>query len=42
MQIEKVLIVGSGTLGQQIAFQFASHGLRTVMFDLRQESLESC
>jgi 3-hydroxyacyl-CoA dehydrogenase len=26
MDIKKVLIVGSGTLGQQIGFQCATHG----------------
>jgi 3-hydroxybutyryl-CoA dehydrogenase len=42
MKIEKVLIVGSGTLGQQIGFQCAFHGYKTVMFDLRQEALDGC
>ena len=42
MPIKKVLIVGSGTLGQQIGFQCAMHGFATTMYDLRQESLEAC
>ncbi len=42
MDIRKVLVVGSGTLGQQIGFQCAMHGFETTMYDLRQESLESC
>jgi 3-hydroxyacyl-CoA dehydrogenase len=42
MNINKVLVVGSGTLGQQIGFQCAMHGFATTMYDLRQESLESC
>jgi 3-hydroxyacyl-CoA dehydrogenase len=42
MNIKKVLIVGSGTLGQQIGFQCAMHGFETTMYDLRQESLDAC
>ncbi len=42
MNIRKVLVVGSGTLGQQIGFQCAMHGFDTVMYDLREESLDSC
>ena len=42
MNIEKVLIVGSGTLGGQIGFQCATHGLATTMYDLRKESLDAC
>lgn len=42
MNIDKVLVVGSGTLGQQIGFQCAMHGFTTTMYDLRQESLDSC
>lgn len=42
MDIKKVLIVGSGTLGQQIGFQCATHGFETVMYDLREESLDAC
>jgi 3-hydroxyacyl-CoA dehydrogenase len=42
MDIKKVLIVGSGTLGQQIGFQCATHGLDATMYDLREESLDAC
>jgi 3-hydroxybutyryl-CoA dehydrogenase len=42
MDIRKVLIVGSGTLGQQIGFQCAMHGFETVMYDTHQKSLDSC
>ena len=42
MNIKKVLIVGSGTLGQQIGFQCATHGFETTMYDLREESLDAC
>ena len=42
MDIKKVLIVGSGTLGQQIGFQCATHGFATTMYDLREDSLDAC
>jgi 3-hydroxyacyl-CoA dehydrogenase len=42
MDIKKVLIVGSGTLGQQIGFQCAMHGFATTMYDLRDDALNSC
>jgi 3-hydroxyacyl-CoA dehydrogenase len=42
MDIKKVLIVGSGTLGQQIGFQCATHGFDATMYDLREESLDAC
>ena len=42
MNIRKVLVVGSGTLGQQIGFQCAMHGFETTMYDLRQESVDAC
>lgn len=42
MTIGKVLIVGSGTLGQQIGFQCAMHGFATTMYDSREASLSSC
>lgn len=41
MDIKKVLIVGSGTLGQQIGFQCATHGFETTMYDFREESLDA-
>jgi 3-hydroxyacyl-CoA dehydrogenase len=42
MNINKVLIVGSGTLGQQIGFQCAVHGFDTVMYDVKKDVLDSC
>ena len=42
MKIKKVLIVGTGTMGQQIGFQCAMHGFETVMYDVSETSLESC
>jgi 3-hydroxyacyl-CoA dehydrogenase len=42
MNIKKVLVVGVGTMGQQIGFQCALHGFDTVMFNLRQPSLDTC
>ncbi|MGW4772630.1 3-hydroxyacyl-CoA dehydrogenase [Nocardia sp. NPDC004278] len=42
MNIKKVLVVGSGTLGQQIGFQCAVHGFETIMYDQSQESLDAC
>jgi 3-hydroxyacyl-CoA dehydrogenase len=42
MAIKKVLVVGVGTMGQQIGFQVAMHGFDTVMFNFRQPSLDAC
>ena len=42
MNIKKVLVVGSGTLGQQIGFQCAMHGFDVVMYDVKQETLDAC
>jgi 3-hydroxybutyryl-CoA dehydrogenase len=42
MDIRKVLIVGSGTLGQQIGFQCALHGFDVVMYDVKQQTLDAC
>ena len=42
MNIRKVLIVGSGTLGQQIGFQCAMHGFDVAMYDLSEKSLDLC
>ncbi len=42
MEIEKVLIVGAGTMGGQIGFQCAVRGLHTAVFDIDRESLETC
>jgi len=37
--IKRVLILGSGTMGQQIGFLCASHGYKVVLFDLSTEIL---
>ena len=42
MNIEKVLIIGAGTMGQQISFQCAMHGFETVVYNHRSPSLEVC
>ena len=42
MTIKKVLIVGAGTMGQQIGFQCAMYGFETVVYDVSDESLEIC
>jgi len=39
-EIKKVLILGSGTMGQQIGFVCAMSGYRVVMYDLSEEILE--
>ncbi len=38
-EIAKVLVVGAGTMGQQIALQCAGHGLAVVMLDSHPEAL---
>jgi len=38
--IRRVVIVGAGTMGQQIAFQCAGHGLDVVLYDVAPEALE--
>ncbi len=38
--IRKILIVGSGTMGQQIAFQCALHGYDVTLYDISPEALE--
>ena len=40
-EIRRVLVVGSGTMGQQIGFQCAGHGLDVVLYDITPEALES-
>ena len=40
-EIRRVLVVGSGTMGQQIGFQCAGHGLDVVLYDIAPEALES-
>lgn len=42
LDIKKVLIVGTGTLGSQIGFQCAIHGFATTMYNPRETSLEAC
>ena len=41
MDIKKVLIVGAGNLGRQVAFQCATHGFQTVMYNVRPQALDS-
>ncbi len=38
--IQRVLIIGSGTMGQQIGFQCATSGYEVVMYDIAAEALE--
>jgi len=38
--IRKVLIVGSGTMGRQIAFQCAAHGYGVTLYDIDEAALE--
>ena len=40
-EIRRVAVVGSGTMGQQIGFQCAGHGLDVVLYDIAPEALES-
>jgi 3-hydroxybutyryl-CoA dehydrogenase len=40
-EIRKVLMVGAGTMGQQIALICAWHGYQVALYDLRPEILES-
>ena len=39
--VKKVVIVGSGTMGQQIGFQCAAHGYDVVLYDIDAAALES-
>ncbi|MDK2847985.1 MAG: 3-hydroxybutyryl-CoA dehydrogenase [Desulfuromonadales bacterium] len=39
--IRKVLVVGGGTIGQQIAFQCAAHGYAVTLFDISPDSLRA-
>src|SRR5512136_195 len=39
--IRCVLIVGAGTIGQQIALQCAMHGYEVVVYDIVPEALEA-
>ena len=39
--LKNVLIVGGGTMGQQIGFQCAAHGYTVTIYDVAREALES-
>jgi len=39
--VKRVLVVGSGTMGQQIGFQCAGHGYDVVLYDVAPAALES-
>lgn len=38
--IKKILVVGGGTMGQQIAFQCAGHGYRVTLYDIAPQALD--
>lgn len=40
-EIKKVLIVGGGTMGQQIGFQCAAHGYNVSIYDISTEAIEA-
>jgi len=40
-QVRRILIVGSGTMGQQIGLQCAMHGYEVVLYDIAPKALES-
>ena len=40
-EVRRVVVVGSGTMGQQIGFQCAGHGLDVVLYDIAPGALES-
>src|SRR5271165_5076045 len=40
-EIGRVIVVGSGTMGQQIGFQCAGHGIDVVLYDIAPDALES-
>jgi 3-hydroxybutyryl-CoA dehydrogenase len=40
-EIRRVVVVGCGTMGQQIGFQCAGHGLEVVLYDIAPGALES-
>jgi len=42
MKIKNVLIVGAGTMGQQIGLQCAMNGFSTTMYDVNEASLANC
>ena len=39
--VRRVLIIGSGTMGQQIGLQCATHGYDVVLYDIDPTALES-
>ncbi|HEX7464210.1 MAG TPA: 3-hydroxyacyl-CoA dehydrogenase [Actinomycetota bacterium] len=40
-EVHRVLIVGSGTMGQQIGLQCAMHGFQVTLYDIDPQALES-
>lgn len=40
-EIQRILILGSGMIGQQIGLQFALHGMEVVLYDLSEERLQA-
>jgi 3-hydroxybutyryl-CoA dehydrogenase len=40
-KIDQVAIVGAGTMGQQIAFQCAGHGISVMLYDISAAALEN-
>jgi 3-hydroxybutyryl-CoA dehydrogenase len=40
-EVRRVTVVGSGTMGQQIGFQCAGHGLDVTLYDIAPAALES-
>lgn len=40
-EVRRVVIVGSGTMGQQIGFQCAAHGFEVVLYDIEPAALEA-
>ncbi|HKR99827.1 MAG TPA: 3-hydroxyacyl-CoA dehydrogenase NAD-binding domain-containing protein, partial [Candidatus Dormibacteraeota bacterium] len=40
-EVRRVVVVGSGTMGQQIGFQCAAHGFDVVLYDIAPAALES-
>jgi 3-hydroxybutyryl-CoA dehydrogenase len=39
--VRRVLIIGSGTMGQQIGLQCATHGCEDVLYDIDPVALEA-
>ena len=40
-EVRRVLIIGSGTMGQQIGLQCATHGYQVVLYDIEPTALET-